>query len=39
VERLKVILADHLNIYDLLLADRIVATQSAIAKIQEVYSD
>ncbi|NJM65170.1 MAG: 50S ribosomal protein L4 [Acaryochloris sp. RU_4_1] len=39
VERLKVILADHLNVYDLLLADRIVATQSAIAKIQEVYSD
>lgn len=39
VERLKLILASNLNVYDLLAADQIVATQSAIAKIQEVYSD
>lgn len=39
VARLKLIMADHLNIYDLLAADQIVATESAIAKIQEVYSD
>lgn len=39
VERLKLILASNLNVYDLLAADQIVVTQSAIAKIQEVYSD
>ncbi|ABW29669.1 MULTISPECIES: 50S ribosomal protein L4 [Acaryochloris] len=39
VEKLKLILASNLNVYDLLAADQIVATQSAIAKIQEVYSD
>lgn len=39
VEKLKLILASNLNIYDLLAADQIVVTQSAIAKIQEVYSD
>lgn len=39
VAQLKLIMADHLNIYDLLAADQIVATESAIAKIQEVYSD
>jgi large subunit ribosomal protein L4 len=37
IEAVKLILADHLNVYDLLAADKIVATQSAIAKIQEVY--
>ncbi|MGF1602487.1 MAG: 50S ribosomal protein L4 [Thermosynechococcaceae cyanobacterium] len=35
----KLILATNLNVYDLLAADRIVATDDAIAKIQEVYSD
>ncbi|NJK41641.1 MAG: 50S ribosomal protein L4 [Acaryochloridaceae cyanobacterium SU_2_1] len=39
VARLKLIMADHLNVYDLLNADQIVVTASAIAKIQEVYSD
>lgn len=37
VENLKMMFADHLNVYDLLAADHIVATQSAIAKVQEVY--
>ena len=37
IENVKLILADHLNIFDLLAADHIVATQSAIAKVQEVY--
>ena len=35
----KLVLANHLNVYDLLGADRIVATQPAVTKIQEVYSD
>lgn len=37
IENVKLILADHLNVFDLLAADHIVATQSAIAKVQEVY--
>lgn len=37
IESVKLILADHLNVFDLLAADSIVATQSAIAKVQEVY--
>jgi large subunit ribosomal protein L4 len=36
---LKLIQADRLNIYDILCADKIVATSEALAKIQEVYSD
>lgn len=39
VERLRLISATNLNIYDILAADRIIATTSAIAKIQEVYGD
>ncbi|MEC4813173.1 MAG: 50S ribosomal protein L4 [Scytonema sp. PMC 1069.18] len=39
VANLKVIAADHLNVYDLLHADKIVLTASALEKIQEVYSD
>lgn len=39
VANIKLILATNLNVYDLLAADRIVATEDAIAKIQEVYSD
>lgn len=35
----KLISATHLNIYDLLEADKIVTTNTALAKIQEVYSD
>lgn len=38
VENLKVIAADQLNVYDLLHADKIVVTASALTKIQEVYS-
>lgn len=39
VPYLKMIAADGLNVYDVLRADKIVATAAAIAKIQEVYSD
>ncbi|NEP56155.1 MAG: 50S ribosomal protein L4 [Symploca sp. SIO2G7] len=35
----KLILATNLNVYDILAADKIVTTSSALAKIQEVYSD
>ncbi|TBR57867.1 50S ribosomal protein L4 [Mastigocladus laminosus UU774] len=38
VENLKLIAADNLNVYDLLHADKIVLTASALEKIQEVYS-
>jgi large subunit ribosomal protein L4 len=37
IEKLRMISANNLNIFDILAADRIVATQSAIEKIQEVY--
>jgi large subunit ribosomal protein L4 len=37
IEKLRMISADNLNIFDILAADKIVATQTAIAKIQEVY--
>ncbi|MFW6263961.1 MAG: 50S ribosomal protein L4 [Cyanobacteriota bacterium] len=36
---LKLVLADSLNVYDILNADKIVATADALAKIQEVYGD
>ncbi|MGK7927683.1 MAG: 50S ribosomal protein L4 [Spirulina sp.] len=39
VEKLRMILATNLNVYDLLNADKIVATSSAIAKIKEVYGE
>ncbi len=39
VEKLKLIAADELNVYDLLYADKIVITAAALEKIQEVYSD
>ena len=39
VAKLKLIAASQLNIYDLLDADKIVTTTSALEKIQEVYSD
>jgi large subunit ribosomal protein L4 len=38
IENLRLISANNLNVFDLLHADRIVATQSALAMIQEVYS-
>lgn len=39
VPTLKLIGASGLNVYDLLNADKIIATASALTKIQEVYSD
>jgi large subunit ribosomal protein L4 len=36
---LKVLRADSLNIYDILVAETIVATPDALAQLQEVYSD
>lgn len=39
ISRLKLVLATSLNVFDLLDADRIVITTSALAKVQEVYSD
>jgi len=38
VENIKVIAADQLNVFDLLHADKIIVTSSALTKIQEVYS-
>lgn len=37
VANLKIIVANNLNIYDILAADKILATATAIEKIQEVY--
>ncbi|CCH66368.1 LSU ribosomal protein L4p (L1e) [Richelia intracellularis HH01] len=39
VENLKLLIADQLNVYDLLHADKLVVTASALGKIQEVYSE
>lgn len=39
VAKMRLIAADQLNIFDLLNADKIVATASALEKIQEVYGD
>lgn len=39
INNLRLISATNLNVFDLLAADRIVVTTSAIAKIQEVYGD
>jgi large subunit ribosomal protein L4 len=39
IPTVNLIRANGLNVYDLLHADKIVATAAAIAKIQEVYSD
>lgn len=36
---LKILRADNLNIYDILVADTIVTTQAALDKLQEVYGD
>ncbi len=39
IEKLRLISANNLNIFDLLNADRIVATASALTTIQEVYGE
>jgi large subunit ribosomal protein L4 len=39
ISRVKMIKATHLNIFDLLNADRLVITAAAMEKIQEVYGD
>jgi large subunit ribosomal protein L4 len=39
VENLRIILATQLNVYDLLLADKIAIVKPALQKIQEVYGD
>lgn len=39
ISRVKLLSAAHLNIHDLLTADRLVATAAAVEKIQEVYGD
>lgn len=39
ISTVKLIRADSLNVYDLLLADKIVATAAALEKIREVYGD
>ncbi|ACK64354.1 ribosomal protein L4/L1e [Rippkaea orientalis PCC 8801] len=39
VPYIKLLKADGLNVYDLLVADKIVATAEALSKVQEVYSD
>lgn len=39
IANLKLAVASHLNVFDLLNADRIVVTASALSKIQEVYHD
>ncbi|MBE9065041.1 50S ribosomal protein L4 [Leptolyngbya cf. ectocarpi LEGE 11479] len=38
VANIKLILATNLNVYDILLADQLVVTATALEKIQEVYS-
>jgi large subunit ribosomal protein L4 len=38
VANLKIILSTHLNIYDILAADKIVTTPTGLEKIQEVYN-
>lgn len=39
VEKMRICLADSINVYDVLLADKIVLTPTALAKIQEVYGE
>jgi large subunit ribosomal protein L4 len=39
ISNIRLLLADSLNIYDVLAADKIVVTSEALAKIQEVYGD
>jgi large subunit ribosomal protein L4 len=37
IDRMRIISADNLNVFDILAADKIVATEAALAKVQEVY--
>lgn len=39
IEKMRICLADSINVYDVLLADKIVLTPTALAKIQEVYGE
>ena len=39
ISNLRLISASNLNVFDILAADRIVATRSALTTIQEVYGD
>jgi large subunit ribosomal protein L4 len=39
IANLRLISANNLNVFDLLAADQIVATTSALSQIQEVYGD
>jgi len=39
VEALNIVYANNLNVYDVLVADRIVTTAAALAKIEEVYGE
>jgi large subunit ribosomal protein L4 len=39
IELMNVILATSLNVYDVLAADKIIVTSTAIAKIQEIYGE
>lgn len=39
IELMNVILATSLNVYDILAADKIIITSTAIAKIQEIYGE
>lgn len=39
IATVKLILANNLNIFDILAADRVIVTESAIAKIQEVFGE
>jgi large subunit ribosomal protein L4 len=39
IATVKLILANNLNVFDILAADRVVVTESAIAKIQEVFGE
>ena len=39
LEKVKLIAADQLNVFDLLNASKLVLNEEALAKIQEVYGD
>jgi large subunit ribosomal protein L4 len=39
IDNLRLISANSLNVFDLLAADQLVVTTSALTKIQEVYGD
>ncbi len=39
IATVKLILANNLNVFDILAADRVIVTESAIAKIQEVFGE